>query len=278
MTNQNLYATVADYKAYKTQRGGTAIPADTADDAIISDLLEQASRYLDDQIGTHSFFPEIATRTYDAQPDRYIFTGKDLLEILTFTNGNGDVIPSTDYLYDYQNATPYFGVKMRDTSSVSWQPNTYSSFEQALSIYGVWGYHTNYPRAWKSGGTLGAAITDTSGLTFTMTAGHSLVAGQIVKIDTEIFNIASVSTNTVTVNFRGDNGSTAATHLINAPVYIWQTERLAKACALEYTHYLYELRFGRAADNIAVTTAAGVVIKPKGVPQSVRDYIDGFMI
>lgn len=278
MTNQNLYATVTDYKAYKTQRAGASLPADTADDAIISDLLEQASRYLDDMIGTHSFFPEITTRNYDAQPDRYIRTGKDLLEILTFTNGNGDVIASTDYLYDNQNYTPYFGVKIRDTSSVSWQPNAYSSFEQVLSIYGVWGYHTNYARAWKSAGTLGATIVDTTGLTFTATAGHSLVAGQIIKIDTELFNIASVATNTVTVNFRGDNGSTAATHLINAPVYVWQAERLAKQCTLEYTHYLYELRFGRAADNIAVTTAAGVVIKPKGVPQSVIDYIDGFMI
>jgi len=278
MTNQNLYATVTDYKNYKKSRGGVADVVDAVDDVVIADLLEQASRYLDNQIAVHVFYPSYMTRVYDAQKGREIMLGKDLLELVTFTNGDGTVITSADYLLENPNRTPYYMVKMRDSSQITWQPNAYSSYEQAISIYGVWGWHQNYARAWKSGGTLASAINNTTGTSFVISTGHTLVPGMIIKIDTELFTVATTSTNAFTVNFRGDNGSTAATHTNLTNIMVWQTERLAAQAVLEIAHFAYERRFGKSVDNTVTVTEAGVVLSPRDIPVTAQKFIDSFWI
>ena len=56
----NKYATLTDYKAYTTSRGQTA-STDTTDDGVISNLLTQASRYLDRET-KRQYYPSIETR------------------------------------------------------------------------------------------------------------------------------------------------------------------------------------------------------------------------
>lgn len=69
----------------------------------------------------------------------------------------------------------------------------------------------------ESAGTLGGAISDTTGTSVTMTAGHSVEPGDTLKIDSEQFEVTAVATNTLTVT-RGINGTTAATHANGATV------------------------------------------------------------
>lgn len=67
--------------------------------------------------------------------------------------------------------------------------------------------------------TLGAAITDTSGTSITVTSETSFPSAPfIISIDTECFLVSVVSGTTWTVT-RGYEGSTAATHLNGAAIF-----------------------------------------------------------
>jgi hypothetical protein len=66
--------------------------------------------------------------------------------------------------------------------------------------------------------TLGVAATS-GAATVTLTSAAGVASGMGLKIDSEILGVASVAGNVVTV-VRGQIGSTAAAHLISAPVVI----------------------------------------------------------
>lgn len=272
MSNTNLYATLAEYKAYSVARGQTST-TDTADDGVIVDLLEAASRYLDDKTG-RQYYPSIETRLYDYPNTRELKLRADLLEVITLSNGDGTAIASTDYVLETANHTPYWKLRLRATATTYWLPDTANGTEQAIELYGWFGYRERYSqRAWQLAGTLGAAITDTTTLAFTMTAGHSITAGQIVKIGTEIYNVNTVSTNTITPIARGDNGSTAATHLNGVSVYSWKPDEGAHDCVLDMARRTYKRRFGQSAGAEAIITPSGAILPPKEIPASVNDFI-----
>lgn len=269
----NLYATLVEYKDFVTARG-QAPNADAVDDAVIRDLLETASRYLDDQTG-RQFYPSIETRRYDYPEGRSIKLDQDLLEVIAFTNGDGTAISSSNYVLEPANRTPYRKIALKNTSMVYWLTNSNSDIEQVISMQAFWGYRTQYAqRGWKIAGTLGAAITDTTTLAFTMTAGHILKDGHLVKIGSELYNISSVSINTITPYARGDNGSTAATHLNGSTVYIWKPEEQAHQAVLEIANTTYQRRFGKSTSDTARVTAAGVVLTPRDIPSMAQSFID----
>ena len=193
----NTYATLTDYKSFVTARGQTA-STDATDDAVIKDLIEQASRYLDGETG-RQFYPTVETRLYDIPQDEILYLEADLLEVLSLTNGDGTTIAAADYFLLPANISPRYGIALDTTANVQWESDSAGNTRQVISVQGIWGYCERYAtRGWKSGGTLGANISDTTTLNFTMTAGHTLEAGQIVKIGTELYNIDSVATNTIT--------------------------------------------------------------------------------
>ena len=260
----NKYATLTDYKAYASARGQTA-STDTTDDGVVTNLLAQASRYLDRET-KRQYYPSIETRLYDIPFDRDLFLDGDLLAVNTFTNGDALEIASTNYLLK-GNRPPYWCISLRDTSTVSWTTNADGSTEQVLSLLGTWGYHDQYSqRAWLAVGTLGAAITDTTTLAFTMSAGHSVVVSNILKIDSELYNISTVSTNTITPVKRGDNGSTAAIHSSGATVYLWKVYSPVQNACLQICSSLYHKRYGDNVNSVATVTGAGVVLSPMDIP------------
>ena len=271
----NIYATLAEYKAYTIARGQVTTD-DATDDGVIRDLLESASRYLDDQTG-RQFYPTIETRRYDYPDGRCIKLDQDLMAVITFSNGDGSAISASDYILEPANTTPYRKISLRNTATTYWMAGTGGATEQAISLLAYWGYRSRYSqRAWTLAGTLGAAITDTTTLAFTMTSGHILTPGQIVRIDTEIYNLSSVSTNTITPNIRGDNGSTAATHSNGASVYIFKPEEQARQAVLEIANTTYARRFGKSTSDVARVTAAGVVLTPRDIPTMAQKFIDSF--
>lgn len=261
----NAYATLTDLKNWR-RSGGTDLVADTTDDIVMSDLLEGASRFIDEQACRH-FYPTIETRSFDLPGDRELWFDDDLLELTTLTNGDDTTIASSEYILQPTNYYPKYALKLRQASSIVWLYDDDGNTEQVLDVLGFWGYHDQYSkRAWHLGGTLGAAMADTTTLTLTMTAGHTLAAGNIIKIDSELLIVSSIDANTITAVARGDNGSTAATHLINAPVYIWQPMQTVWQATLEIANQAYGRRHGTNQGGVAQVTAAGVVITPQDVP------------
>jgi hypothetical protein len=278
----NLYATVAEFKSWITQRGQT-ISSDTVDDITIGIILDSVCRYIDGET-LRRFFPLVQTQLYDI-PNVHNWHGNeiwltdDLLSLTTFTNGDGTVISSSDYVLKSVNNPPYWSVGLRDTTSIGWEQDANGSNQQVLSLAGVWGYHDQYTtRAWSIGDTLKAAITDITGLTFTTVLSGKILPDMLVKIDSEFFNVASVSQNsggdTVTVSARGENGSTAATHIIGATIYIWNVMSKIKTAVLTIAQSMYQERSGQVSGGKITVTAGGVVIRPEDVPPMAQKIID----
>jgi len=265
MALRNSYATRASFLRWVTPQN---IDADIIDDQVIDSILEATSRYIDGQ--THrKFYPRVETRYFDVPGTRELEIDGDLLAVTTLTNGNDATIASTEYNLFPRNATPYLGLKLIASSSYSWASDSSGNTEWVIDVLGEWGYHDDYAdNGWTLAGTLGAAISDTTTKAFTATAGHSLVAGQIIKIGSEIQIIDSISSTgtTITPIARGDNGSTAATHDNATSIYIWNPQPEIEQATKLIAQSIYR-RFGHPnQSDESIVTASGVVITPKDVP------------
>ena len=261
----NNYATVSEYKAYATGRGQSST-VDLADDDVIDDLLKAASRVIDQQ-ARRKFYPRIETHYYDIPEGRRLWLGDDLLAITSLLNGDNTAM--TEYTLENINHPPYYAIRLRDYSSIPWETDSNNSAQNVIRVVGEWGYHDEYTeRGWVSVGTLAAAITTTTGTTATLTAGTTATSGATFKIDSEIFS-GSLATTTLTIDKRGDNGSTAATHLINAVVYQWQPMDMVHNACLQIAQSAYKRRFGETQSDTATVTAAGVVLTPDDIPANV---------
>jgi len=232
MTARNAYATVTQLKAF--------MPNSSNIDTATAELdLEAASREFDKQSG-RIFYPTIKTNLYDTPKKNHLVFHDDLLEMLTFTNGDGTEIESTNYKLWPYNSTPKYQIELRPLSSVYFEfSSTYSSMA-AISALAIWGYHERYDLAWSTGSTLSAAIATTSATSVTITSETLFAAGQIIRIDDELLLVDTVTTLTHTLTFqRGWNGSTAATHDNGATVTIWTPEPMATKGVLIQTARLY---------------------------------------
>jgi hypothetical protein len=263
----NGYCTLSDFKKTITPADQT-LNIDAADDDVIKDLIEVASRRVD-ALTARKFYPHISTRSYDLPYENIIWFGDDLLEVIEFLNGDGTAIADTEYILKPANDYPKYALQLRDVSQILLISNSSESDEQVLDLSAYWGFHDEYDtRAWRQVGTLGAAWASTTTLTATLTAGHTMdqYGGEIIKIDDELFNTVSVAGNVLSVIMRGDNGSTAATHLINAPVYRWHTPRDISRLTLEIAHIMYNSRYGVNVETTSTYTPAGVVVSPRSLP------------
>jgi hypothetical protein len=73
---------------------------------------------------------------------------------------------------------------------------------------------------------------------------------------------------------RGDNGSTAATHLIGATVLVWNVVAVVKSAVMAITQSVYQSRTGQVSQGKVTITAAGVVIRPEDVPPMAQAVIN----
>lgn len=272
---KNSYATVQEYKDYVSPRGQAAA-SDVADDGVIESLLESSSRYIDSKTFRH-FYPRVETRLYSTPSTRNLELHADLLEVLSFLNGDTSSITAGNYHLLPENEYPKLALELKFSSLIYWLPTSSGDYAYSLSVNGYFGYHNYYLDAWEQVGTLGAAMSDTTTLAFTMTAGHSISAGQIVKIGSELLNVHTSVENTITPIKRGDNGSTAAAHINGSAVYAWRPIRDVVNATLELTRSAYQRRFGRSTSNNETITAAGVVISPRDVPAMTSDFIKQYL-
>jgi len=228
--------------------------------------LQSASRLIDQQ-ARRKFYPRVETQVFDIPDGREIWFYDDLLACSAVTNGDTTAI--TDYLLEDYNHPPYYALKLKDWTSQFFVQDSNGGSENVIQVTGEWGYHDEYTqRAWISAGTLGAAITDTTGLSATLTAGHTAATGRIFKIGSEIFT-GSVATNTLTIVKRGDNGSTAATHLNGSALLMWSPMDIIHDACLQMTHQAYIRRSGLTDNSAASQTDAGAVVSPGDIPGNV---------
>ncbi len=248
----------------------------------ISGAIEGASRAIEGATGKQ-FYPFIAANKYDLEAwyPRELTTYEDLLEVLTLTNGDGAVIASTEYTMTPYNSYPKSGIRLNSASSIRFQSSTTTGSELAITLLGLWGWASNYTAAWYSYATLTAAISTTSATTISISAYQEFEAGQVIRVENELMRITAVNpTTTLTVN-RGWNGSTAATHLINLPVKIWQVEGDIKRACMILAAKLYTRKnaingtTGGGDMGVQTATAQGATRDPD-VAEILAPYVDNF--
>jgi hypothetical protein len=266
MTALNSYATLLEFKNYWLSRGDEN-SIDARDDLVIDSLLKAASRFIDSQTARH-FMPYIETRYYDVPSSRKLRLDDELLEVISITNGDGAVIPSTEYTYRPRNRSPYTAIHLNDDSTYFWTASTAGA---EIAITAVWGYHDRYQQAWTLATTAAEAL-DTSETGYDVTSGTPFAVGNLIRFDNELGYVSAIGTNSLTIT-RGENYSTAVTHLTAINVYIWQPMDEARNAVCEIANTAYRRRFGQSTSNTETITAAGVVLSPRDVPFLAEAFI-----
>jgi len=220
----------------------------------------------------------VESHAFDIPADECLWFYDDLLEVLALTNGDASTIAAGDYILKPANESPRYCLLIRDTSTVIFLTNTTNSGQQVINLNAIWGYHDNYAHRGFAQGSLldeGSNITAAI-LNFTVDDGTLFKTNQLVRIDNEIMLVNYVSGNEIYVVKRGENGSTAAIHLNNAPVYYWQPMEDVIQLTLEIARMMYKSRYGENVETTSITTPAGVVINPRSLPVWARELIDKY--
>ena len=120
MTITNGYVSLAEYKAYISMRGlSGSVGTDTSDDAVIEDLIEEVSRYIDRQTGRR-FYP-------DASDTDYYYQAKEAYSIEL-----PDFASITTVAVDYNNTRTYTALTATDFDEL---PDNYTA--EGLPINGI---------------------------------------------------------------------------------------------------------------------------------------------
>jgi len=140
MTITNGYTTLPELKAKLDIE-----IADLADDTMLEAYVEAASRFFDGET-QRTFYARTETHYFDIPDGRELRLDDDLLTITTFTNGNAVAISSDDYIVIPRNRTPYYAIKLKETSSVYWELDSDGNSEGVLSLAGTWGRESTAPQ------------------------------------------------------------------------------------------------------------------------------------
>ncbi|MBX3005951.1 MAG: hypothetical protein KF821_09035 [Anaerolineales bacterium] len=132
----NGYCTLAEFQAYRVAPAG-------AGEAVLAQLIEAASRYIDQEAGC-TFFAVSEVRWYDVPEDDELRFGGDCLAITSLTNGDGVVIPVENYQLLPLNAAAKRGVRVR--RGVRWSADAYGDRRGVIRIEGSWGRFAEAPQ------------------------------------------------------------------------------------------------------------------------------------
>lgn len=249
------YATQNDFLDMKDAgRSGVIVIQDESRDKIDA-YLRRATRYID-RYTRRQFFPWVETRNYPVPysandlsirryPSAHLKLDADLLEVLNINNGVID-LESDDYFTLEHNIYPktivavkfpnYWGGLFGGTSP-------FKRYDEATAaITAIWGYADyGYPQDWWIDTT--QSVADSGGIDDSQTTidvangsatddfgATAFVAGRLIRIDNELMEVSSISSNTLTV-IRGIRGSTAVAHAESSDITRWRvSDDIQEAC------------------------------------------------
>ena len=217
---RHVYGSVAELNDTLV-RGGATVLTDPGNNARKLKMLDEVSRLIDQKAhrGT-GFGPWVGTRQYDGDGRNVLFLRADLLDLddisVRASQSSDAVEPvvETDFylsgLGTYES--PFRMVILHGQGT----PTTFGQGYRTVEITGTWSYPfgTHLLAA-----TLDDALTDSSE-TAAVTALTEFSAGQTLLIDDEQMHVTATTAgdpDTITIE-RGVNGTTAASHLDEAPI------------------------------------------------------------
>lgn len=257
----------------------------------VRQVSERVNKLMTGKATRNVFWPTIATYQIpidaghvNSYLNTLLLDNNPLLELTTVT-ADGTVVTANTSGYP-AGQSPIHALRI-SSSGNHW----YSYISQCddpayVSIAGIWGYHSDYANAWLLADTLSAAITTTTATTFTVSdidgddlfgfAGR-ISAGSLVKIDSEYMIVTKTdpNNNNVATVKRGAQGSTAATHLIGANVYVWQVEEPIAYVTARQAAMLYAREGAFAVETV---DGIGTISYPqdllRSLAKTVQEYIN----
>jgi hypothetical protein len=142
MAITNGYTTLQNVKDLLNPQG---LATNTTDDSVIERMVEQASRLIDNICGGRTFYARTETRYFDTPADRSLFVDDDLLTITTLTNGDATTISNTEYKLHPLNDTAKVEIRLKESSTISWEADSNDNTEGVISVAGTWGYSSSAP-------------------------------------------------------------------------------------------------------------------------------------
>jgi hypothetical protein len=303
------------YLPYESLKEYLGIPASqTSDDKLLAAFTDQASRKFDAHTARH-FQPIKETRYFDdpthkelnqhtwlnpytrfspirrwlvSEECRQLFLDDDLLEVsLLTTNNTATTITAADYYLvsaDNDNRTPYNVIELVTGSSAAFLYST--TPQRANAVTGFWGYHENWAGAWiASQDTVENNPLSDSGTSITVNDADGadlygfmprFQVQQLIRIEAEYLYLTAKNTtsNTLTV-IRGVNGTTAAAHAQNTPIYIYQPmpEIVGAMQVLGAYSYRRKDTAGTPGEQ-GLTAPNGVLVMPAKLPNDVTDILN----
>lgn len=231
-------------------------------DAIIAQVSVMIERHTD-----RRFIPVTTTKEFDYQGSSQLILGDDLVSVSTLSKDGTAIAVSDFFLYPLNAADdnkPYTWIELLFTSQLFDFSDTKQS---AITIAGKFGY-SEFTRTLS---TLSAAITDAAATSMTVTSGSDFDIGQTLLIDSEQLFVRNISGTTVTVD-RGQNGTTAATHLNAAAVKaIDPPPDIALACNGMVARFMH--RADAAWSDRAGDQQSGFTYY-KGIPADLKAILD----
>lgn len=299
------YVTLAQLRTYRN-------PTGTDDDRVLSGFGQRASRIIDVLCRGRRFYPWVETRLYDHPQRDYpalelgydvgdvhyagggsvLAVDEDLLAVRELkTQGGKLTIASTGYFLLTRDGRytppPYDLIKLNPQGNT---PNFLidDQYEQANRVTGVWGYHEGWAdAAWED---TGDTVQDGSGLTTaaaTITVSDAgrldlygsepvFQAQQLLQLEDEYVFVRAVTiagtANTLTV-VRGVNGTTAAIHAHDTPLYAYRPLYEIVQAATRLASWLYQQQMMPTEGSEVAVTPYGAVAIPSRLPKDILEQV-----
>jgi hypothetical protein len=118
-------------------------------DPAMESVIEAVSRWIDN-FCNRTFYARTETRKFDVPGEqnskRTLWLDDDLISVTTLTNGNAEVLTTTDYILMPANTTPKWAITLKEMSNKFWSYDSSSNTEQVISVAGSWGYAATAPK------------------------------------------------------------------------------------------------------------------------------------
>lgn len=232
----NCYASLTEIKAVLGI-------SSTTDDTVMLNILEAASRAIDEYCQRH-FYAETDTRYFDGAGTRLWID--DLLSVTTFKKDDDgdatfeDTLATTDYNLYPLNTYPKWQARISEDSN-------YAGFalgiDKGVEIDGLWGYGNGRSATPYSASGITVVADDATETELDVSAEGTIEPGHTILVESEQIYVSAVSsdgTKKITVE-RAVNGTTGAAHATKAASIYEYPKDIWQAC-VSMASGLYDMR------------------------------------
>lgn len=260
----------------------------TNDDDILMFFCDNISRRIE-QYCNRRFFIYRQSIKMDWRASYVLYAPEDLYNIVTLTNGDGNVIPatsgSTQVIYYYPSQEyPKYKIELSIISGVVF---LYTGTPQQAITMDAWYGFPAIPNTGQyyisSGAVVAEAVTGQNATQTTLVVPTGTYhAGQTILIETEMEIVQAVTAMTPSSNYdtctvlRGSIGTTAATHANGTTINTIVFHPDIVQAAYRLAAYAYRQKDSQMFDQIGIQQM-GTLTLPMAIPQDVRAILNQYV-